>query len=845
MKKNKLMVGAFALASTALLLTGCKKTKSEEFTFHDYTSALATNWNPHTWETNADNSVLSYLSEGFVSLAPKDTEAGEYQWVFDMAESIEDVTKDSKDALMKFHGLSEEQADAFVGAITDEKPGQLVYQIKLRDDLKWDDGTEINADSFIKSAEHLLDPKMKNYRANLFVAGESAIVGGEGFFYQGSITFIDNLSRGVPIITSVDELELVDGVYHRKDNGLRIEVRLNDPLMWLGGDSLKTYVEFFGDQFFDLAIWGQLLAAARNDKLEEANDPFILKLTEDNLELFMTFLDKTATTDWQESRVDWVNYAFVEEEYPEVEFAETVGLYKPNKDDNLTFNYVMANRLDKSQALVSFSSTWLVHEDAYKANMSDVGELTTTTYNTSLASTRSYGPYKLQSLEPSKQMVLVQNENWHGFTKGEDGKLTSMTNFKVDGEFRPQYVTTKLVIDVLDNAAAKQRFLAGKLSNYTPTADELPDYTLSDSLYQVDETYTMSYFFNTNLNHLKAMDQNEGNKNSVVLSNRTFRKAMSLAIDRAEFVTKTAAYKPAYSLLNDLYYYDVWNNPKSVYRKSEPAMQAIVDLYGIEYGEGKAYATLEEAYKSVNGYNLTEAKLLMKQAFTELTEGENPLYKAGEEIKIRIGYTSGAIESTHQAQVSIIEKHINAALEGSGFGKITLEPIGNLEDRYADVPAGKFAIGYGAWGGAAFYPFRNMQVYCDPDQYDVNEIANWDPTTEKLTISFDNNGEEFEQTMTWQAWSNALVGNGQYAQESNEFKLKVTAIMEREYLDFYYRIPLASSTSAFLLSKQVKYYTEKYNIMYDFGGFRLLTFTMNDAEWAKFVKNSGGTLDYK
>ena len=385
---------------------------------------------------------------------------------------------------------------------------------------------------------------------------------------------------------------------------------------------------------------------------------------------------------------------------------------------------------------------------------------------------------------------------------------------------------------------AKQKFFTGEMSEYSPTADELSSYSLSDQLYKVDETYTMSFFFNTNLDHLKEMDNSKGNTNSVVLSNTNFRKAFSLAIDRAEFVTATAAYKPTYSLMNDLYFYDVYNDPTSKYRATDEAMQAIVNLYGVEYGEGKLYATLEEAYKSISGYNLTEAKALMAKALEELQAAE--LYTAGEAIKIRIGWATGALTTDDQAQVALMNKYINAAAKEAGFGEITLEAIGSINDRYGDVPKGEFAIGYGAWGGAAFYPFRNFQVYMDPDQYDINEAANWDPTKETCTLTV--NGEKV--TMTYQAWSQSMMGTGKFATADFKTKLAITAQLEEIYLKFYYRIPLAATTICTLLSYQVKYYTEDYNIMYGFGGLRLMTYNYSDADWAAFVKAEGGTLTY-
>jgi len=349
----------------------------------------------------------------------------------------------------------------------------------------------------------------------------------------------------------------------------------------------------------------------------------------------------------------------------------------------------------------------------------------------------------------------------------------------------------------------------------------------------------LSLFFNSNVDALKEMDNSKGNTNSVVLSNENFRKAMSLAFDRAEYVTATEGFKPAYSLMNTLYHYDIYNDPYSSYRSSDEAMQAICNLYGVEYGEGTPYATLKDAYQSINGYNLTEAQQLFKTACEELVAAG--LYTAGEDIHIRLGWAAGALAASDNKIVEILSKQLNTAMEGSGFGALTLEPIGNLTNRYNDVPNGEYAIGYGAWGGAAFYPFRNLQVYCDPDQYALHEGGCWDPATEELTLTV--NGEEV--TMTWQEWSGALVGSGVYSEADNLLKLSVTAQMEQAFLEKYYRIPLASTTIPSMLSYQCYYYTEDYNIMYGFGGMELLQYAYTDAEWAEYVAEEGGELSYE
>ena len=102
-----------------------------------------------------------------------------------------------------------------------------------------------------------------------------------------------------------------------------------------------------------------------------------------------------------------------------------------------------------------------------------------------------------------------------------------------------------------------------------------------------------------------------------------------------------------------------------------------------------------------------------------------------------------------------------------------------------------------------------------------------------------------EYTKTWQDWSNALIGAGEFAAADNQFKLEVTAMLEEEYLKKYYRIPLCGTTICELLSFKNSYYTEDYNIMYDFGGLRLMTYNYTDAEWTDFVASMGGTLSYE
>lgn len=785
------------------------------YTYYTYTTSLANNWNPHTWETNSDDTMNDYLTCGFVSMQADDTENGVYQWTYFMATEINDVTATHQDDLTKY------AVNLPAGKTAADVTEGYVYEIKLNPEACWEDGTPITADSYIYSMKQLLDPAMKNYRANLTYSGESAIAGGYGYYFGGGSVVTEYAGA----VTMADLTKGEDGQYVDAE-GNKVYFAVDAPLATqLGGDTLKTYVDAYGDQYFALDTWEELVALV--------DDNGLVPLTDENYALFVPVT--TGNPAWNETEDMIPMYFAYLVEMPVMDF-ETVGLYKT---DDYTLYYVMENAIDISYAFSSFSDTWLVYEDLYEAGKDTTGTLVTTNYGTSVETTMSYGPYKLVSMQEDKQMIFEQNENWYGWEEGEDGTLVSYTNYEVDGEVQQRFRTTKIVIDVMTDDAAKQAFLKGELVDWAPSAEEVVNYATSDQLYKADESYTMSFFFNTDLEMLKTMDEAKGNTNSVVLSNYNFRKAFSFAIDRTEWVSATAGYTPSFGLMNNQYYYDFYENPDSMYRGSDPAMQAICELYGVEYGEGTPYATLKDAYKSITGYNLTMAKELMATACQELVaEG---LYTEGEDVVIRVGFKKGALDSTDNKQMELFNKYLNAAAEGSGFGKITLEAIGNVEDRYGDVCNGEYAIGYGAWGGAQLYPFRNLRVYCDPDYVEINEAACWDPATEMLTLNV--NGEDV--TMTWKDWSNSMQGTGMFAAESNEVKLQITASMEKLYLEKYYRIPLATTTSCSLLAYKCSFYTPDYNLAYGWGGFELMSYNYNDAEWTEFVASQGGELSYE
>ncbi|MBR0136954.1 MAG: hypothetical protein IJM15_00885 [Erysipelotrichaceae bacterium] len=785
------------------------------YTYHTYSTSLGTNWNPHSWETSGDSGILGYLQTPFVDMSILDSKEGVYQWVYKAATAITDVTADHQDDLTKYNVTL--PTDAQGNPLTaDQVTEGFVYEIALRPEMKWEDGTPIKADDYIESFKRLMDPKMRNYRANLYYSGESAVAGGFNYYNSGAPLYNCLAYEEGGYEADLDDLISKGFLYIAVDS---TEYELYSMSL---SQLVSTYAGYFSN--------ADELAANVEALKKDANYLGYTKITADNKDMAIGLVHSILENLFgagdeyiPEALFYWNGETFGEE----ASF-DTVGLYKV---DDYTIRYVMQQNININYALTSFTDNWLVDTKLYDDNKDTSGELVTTKYMTTMATTKSYGPYKMTSLQDGKQVVFVQNENYYAFTKKEDGSLYGESNWLVDGEKRQVYQTTKIVIDVMTDDAAKQAFLKGDLDDWAPSATELVNFGMSERLYKVEETYQMSLFFNTNLNALKEMDNSKGNKNSVVLSNINFRKAFSLSIDREKWTTATAGFKAGYGLLNNLYFYNIYEDPTSSYRNSDEAMTAICRLYGVEYGDGKAYATLKEAYQSINGYNLTLAKELMKTACDELVAAG--LYTAGEPIVIRIAYKKGSADSSDNQQVALFNEFINAAVEGSGFGTVEFQLVDNVTDRYGDVPAGEYAIGYGAWGGAAFYPFRNFQVYMDTEEYagQINEIANWNPAVETKTINVD--GEDV--TMTYQDWSRSMT-TGRFALASFETKLAITAELEYDFLSRYYRIPLASSTAVTLLSYKIDYYTSNYNIMYGFGGLELMHYNYNNKEWADYLK---------
>ncbi|MCH5278810.1 MAG: hypothetical protein J1E60_03380 [Christensenellaceae bacterium] len=781
-----------------------------EYTYNLTLGAGPTNWNPHTWEMNTDSEIMSYLEMPIVDAILAE-DGINFKWVFEMVTDITDVTAT--------------YADREKWLEPDEKTGELptenyIYEMKLNPDAKWEDGTPINADTYMWSMERLISSEMKNYRSNNYTRGDTALVNAYNYYYNN----LAGTNQYAQLIKGIDE-KTGEYIYNTacEEGTTEYGISLVENAAYFGGRTIQYYYEYNNGQYADLFIAedGTDIYQYLNDL--GAGDYYVA--VDEKIEGYL----KELVVNFEDPEDEWILLIGAKSGTwgDKVEFSD-VGLQKV---DDYTIVYINAEAVTPFYFYTACTSGWIVYKDLYEAGYKTTGKLTTTNYGTSVDTYMAYGPYKLQSFENDKQFVLVRNENWYGWT---------------DGKHEGQYQTTKIVYDIIaEDATALMSFLQGKLDEVSLTSDDMATYRMSSNLLKTDQTYTYRFVFNSDPESLAKLENEAGDgANKRVLQYDDFRKAISLSIDRTAFCNQaTSAHKPAYALLNSLYYYDVENDNESVYRRTDEAMSAVCRLYGIEYGEGKEYANVEEAYASVTGYDVEAARALF-QAVAEqaIAEGQ---YTEGQAINITCEATGAqSLSADDQKQQELMNEFVAAATVGTPFeGKITFKFLAGAQDRYGDVATGKIEMIRGAWGGAAFYPFSTIRVYCNPGYMggleEIHESGGWDPSTDTLTIPI--NGEDV--TRTFEEWSDAINDPKQYANDP-DMCLHILSYLETGILSTYQCIPVSSDVVVSMFSNQIKYATLDYNIMYGYGGIRFMTYNYNDAEWADYVASQGGTIDY-
>ena len=761
-------------------------TDEKVYTFNDVMTATTDlNWNPVSWETSDDSYMLGYLSMGFYEFVLNADKTG---WAI-IPEMAADYPVDVTADYVGQYGVSEGE----VGK---------AWKIALNQDACWEDGTPINADSYIYTYQQQLDPAQLNRRADSLYAGEAAIVGAKAYFYQGKVSYND-LAGAYAL---EDLVKNDDGTYSTPD-GLPVYIGVNVPLTQTGGNTVQDYVEAYGDQYFDMTNWDQIK--------ELAGEAGVIRLTDENLAIFAPLT--TGNPAWNETEADLPMYFVAEEGYPADPSWDTVGILKTG-DYELTFIF-QAPIANPNYYVPYYLPMYLVKEDMYEALKVEADGIITTTYGTTQETTASYGPYKLDYFELDKQITFSRNDNFYGYKDGKHTGMWQADNISVS-------VISKHETQLLS-------FLNGEIDTVGLQQEDMEKYASSEYIRYTPQSYTTKLTFNTDETALAE-------RGTQILGNLNFRKAFSLAIDRSTFAASyTAAGSAGYGMLNYLYVYDPFSGAS--YRDNDAAKAALCDLYGLTYGDDGDFDDVDEAYDAITGYDIEQARELMAIAYAQVTtdgtwDGTTP-------VKITMSvYQSDDI---YVKMFNFLNDALKSACEGTGFeGKVELEMKVD-GDYYETMYAGQTDIIFSTWGGANYSPFTLLyECYCDAGINDDPNQMEYGFDSNAVEVTLTVNGKEFTQSLQkWALWidgdeNTVMTSNDgsltldSFANYDADSKCALFAKMEYVYLANYVNTPMYYRNVGSMVSQKGDYPVTQYVDMVSFGGIRYYTFNYDDTEWA-------------
>ena len=847
----------FSLLLVLVMLVGCFTScklinklfgKEEEITpavykkaeYNTTTAVMPSNWNEMTYADGNDTQILSYIGSSFFSYDYKfkndekfledgsiNKDAivdGAFTTNYDAATKLEDVTK---------------TVDAKWGYTADQKAeGGYAWKITLRTDLKWHDGTPINAHDFVYSMQQQLDPAFMNFRANTYY-DTLKIKGSRAYFFQNqegtyetvaSLGYANNAAaRAAGETVYVKPTDLFGGIDTFVDeNGVAMPE-------WITGDTL----------YADPADWAAGTAA---DNGLDANWIFA---TYEAAYLDVGCAYETSVAIFVENKIR--------------EFAwEDVGMYAV--DD---YSFVVC--LDKAYSFLTeegdlsvwaayyMSSLPLVHKGLYEASKQAPKEgstLWTSNYNSSLATTASWGPYKLVAFEAGSHYRLERNENWYGYSME--------TN-------KNQYNVTAINCRKVEEATTQwMGFLAGEYDNSSLDTHNVDEYLDSKYVHFSEGatgTYGMQLF--SNLTVLKNSNNNNG-----ILAIADFRQAFNLALNRSDIIEKIwpGTATPCFGLVNVAYYYDVEGaadrEDGGKYRNSTIAKEGILRAYGYTQTGDKwsinnlTGLTTDEAYETLTGYNLTLAKEKMRAAIAEL-EGNAEFYGYDSSKKITLVYGSSADTDKQRFRANYLQGVLDTLVAGTSLeGKIEVKFDASAGSKWADAfRSGATQIGFGyGFQGNAFNPFDIIGAFVNPDD-SLNYHMYWDTSAVNLTLTMPAGnyaGAGKTITMSAQNWYFCLNGiaaengapetyNWDAGFAPTEVRLMILSALEELTIKESRSIMLIADSGGSFLGAKFNQFSDSYNTFMGFGGIRYMEVAYTDAEWTAFVNANNGDLsaEYK
>ncbi len=789
------------------------------YTFNTYTSTFPSTWNPHTYQTATDSTILDYTTVGFYTFDYNETMDG-FVVVPEMAASMPiDVTADY---VGDEWGLTEEDS-------------ARAWLIELRDNLAWEDGTPITAHDFVESAKRLLDPKAINYRADQLYQGDLKLVNAKNHFYSGRMVPFAASSVYEVYSTDLDSLLTFSLAAPSSENNnaeCAMRTMMGFPASYNAASCANYLIaNYLAGSAFTL----QTAAAMEGKTLAEIKaDPTLAAAWADLIGW------------WQTEPNEELHFFLADAQFPVTEF-EQVGI-RALSDTELVI--ILENELDGFYLNYNLTGNFgLVKTDIYDACASvDENGLYSNTYGTSVDTYMSFGPYKLTSYQLDKEILFERNNNWYGYSDpAHDG----------------QYQTSRIHYTKIDNDdTAMQAFLLGQIDSKGLDVKYIADYTGSERIYYTDGASTWFIALNPNESAFAEWEKDNAGYDKSILGVKEFRMALSFSLNRQDFIN---ALDPMGSIGLALFNNMICSDPENgvMYRNEEQAKDALLAFWGIsqdDIGVGKLYPSKDEAIASITGYNLDGAKELFNTAYDKAVE--QGIYNGTDKVLINIG-TPNATSNFYVNGYEFLKNNYTEAVKGTKLeGKLEFTNDNTLGNGFADALRANtvdmlFGVG---WQGSQLNPYGLIGAYTEPDyQYDPS----WLTSGAMMDVTIDG----VVYTASVLDWTHAIDGTSSITitnketEEEKEYscssadvkknperqaeRLTILAAIENAVLSNYDMIPTHNEASANLLSYKVNYGKEEYVYGIGRGGIQYMTYNYTDAEWSVFVSENGGTLNYK
>ncbi len=783
-------------------------TEPATYTYKTYTTVSPSNWNELTYQDNNDTQIMNYLASSLFTFDFKfDGEGeiipGDFEVEYNFATALVDV--------------SEEYGHAAGSA--------MAWQIQIRDDGMWDDGTAVTADQFEYTAKELLNPLFKNYRANTLYNGATVVKNAEAYVKQGMPDF-----RGAHNKHDTWEAAKVDPE-------VKFDILSNNT--YFGSWANEQYPDYYdaagegtgwawlvcglgAETTPDavLALQGKTWAEIEADAtLKAAWDATIdMWQTDPNEELHFFGYD----TVWPEMAWEDVGFKAIDDTTIELELEQPLQLL--NDDGTLSY-----------KAAYNMQSLPLVHRDLYEANKvapAEGSDLWTSKYNSSLETTASWGAYTLTEFQAGKWYKLEKNPNWFGWNMEKNEGLYQTT--AIECETIAEYET------------AWMKFLKGDLTGIGINVTKATEYKNSDRAYFTPDDFVSSLQLQSSKAAMQAREEEGINK--TILAQEDFRRALSIGLNRDLYAkTTTTSSLLGLGLFNSMHYYDVANG--KVYRESDAAKKVLCEVYGVDPDD---YSSLDEAVDAITGYDPDLARQLVDSAYDKAVEAGD--LKEGDKVVLTYG-TEEDNETSRRYYDTLVTMWTDLMKGTKLEGKFELEFDASFGTKWAnDFMAGAYDVCQGGWTGAAWDPGYLLMAYLDPD---TAYSAAWNTSAEMRTFTVNGVNADGEVTNSaadsytaehslW-TWWELLNGDWQAGILNEDFRVELIANLEREILLKGYSVPVMYSFGASIMSYQVDYITYEYNTFMGYGGIQYMTYNYSDAEWADYVAENAvnGELNYK